>query len=399
MRLFAIVLFLLALLGLSLVSGFRPLYIVLYTMVVALVIGHLWAWFQSRGLEVTVDGLDPYPQVGQPLRLRIKVRERLGIPRVTLRAGLPEHLAPKAESIVNLLPRGSTEWMELVVNHHRGLNNIGSLNTASSDPFGLARLKRQIGTPRSIMIYPSTVPLSTSSVGYAALDQSMELSRRANDGTATAKVREYMPGDSLRHIHWPTTARLNQLMTKEFEGGGRSEEIWILLDLHAGSQVGTGLLGTEEYGITIAASLAKTLLELGEPVGLIMNGDTAHRFAPRRGPMQQREIMEALAMVVAYGKTALPEFLAQQSSWVGQGSTTVVIAPWRHELQPATFDQYYQRDITVVPIYLDATSFGRQPGQPLPSDGHSDPTDGACVIQLGDDLAYTLTGVMDRLFY
>ena len=399
MRLFAIVLFLLALLGLSLISGFRPLYAVLYTLVVALVIGHLWAWFQSRGLAVTVDGLDPYPQVGQPLRLRIKVRERLGLPRVTLRAGLAEHLAPEAESMVNLLPRGSTEWMELVVNHRRGLNNIGALNTASSDPFGLARLKRRIGRPRSILIYPNTVPLSTSAVGHAALDQSMELSRRANDGTVTAKVREYMPGDSLRHIHWPTTARLNQLMTKEFEGGGRSEEIWILLDLHAGSQVGTGPLGTEEYGITIAASLAKTLLELGEPVGMIMNGDTSHRFAPRRGPMQQREIMEALAMVVANGETALPEFLAQQSPWVGQGSTAVVIAPWQHELHTAPFDHYYQRDITVVPIYLDSASFGRQADAPLPGDGQRDPTDGACVIQLGDDLAYALTGVMDRLFY
>ena len=398
MRLVAIVLFLLALLGLSLISGFRPLYAVLYTMVVAMVIGHLWAWFQSRGLEVTVDTLDPYPQVGQPLRLRIKVRERLGIPRVTLRAGLAEHLAPEAESMVNLLPRGSTERMELVVDHHRGLNNIGALNTASSDPFGLARLKRQIGRPRSILIYPSTVPLSTSTAGYAALDQSMDLSRRADDGTATARVREYMPGDSLRHIHWPTTARLNRLMTKEFEGGGRSEEIWILLDLHAASQVGTGLLGTEEYGITIAASLAKTLLEFGEPVGLIMNGDTSYRSAPRRGPAQQREIMEALAMVVANGKTALPEFLTQQSPWVGQGSTAVVIAPWRHEVQTAAFDQYYQRDIAVVPIYLDAASFDRHPDQPSPGDGHRDTTDGACVIQLGDDLAYALTGVMDRLF-
>ena len=399
MRLLAIGLFLLALLGLSLISGFRPLYFILYTTVVAFALAYLWAWLQSRGLEVTMDCLDPHPQVGQPFRLRIKVRERIGFPRVTLRASVSEQPMPATESTLDLWPRRATTWTELLVDHHRGLNDIGSLNTGSSDPFGLVRLGRRIGEPRNILVYPSTVPLSTSPGGYAALDQSMELSRRANDGTAIAKVREYMPGDSLRHIHWPTTARLNHLMTKEFEGGGRSEEIWIMLDLHADSQVGSGPLGTEEYGITIAASLARALLELGEPVGLIAHGNTPYRLPPQRGAAHQRAILEALALVAAEGTAPLHQLLAQQSQLVGPGSTVVVIAPWRHEVLADAFDQYSQRDISVLPIYLDAASFDRHPGLPPPSDGQDDPTDGTCVIQLGDDLAYALSGVMDRLFY
>ncbi|MEZ4612148.1 MAG: DUF58 domain-containing protein [Caldilineaceae bacterium] len=48
--------------------------------------------------------------------------------------------------------------------------------------------------------------------------------------TNAAGVRDYYPGDSLNRIHWPTTARMRRLMTKEFELIPR-RDIWLYLDL------------------------------------------------------------------------------------------------------------------------------------------------------------------------
>ena len=60
------------------------------------------------------------------------------------------------------------------------------------------------------------------------------------EGSSASRVREYLPGDKLVHIHWPSTARSNQLMTKEFDATGRSEEVWLFLDLHGTSRPGQG---------------------------------------------------------------------------------------------------------------------------------------------------------------
>ena len=390
--------FLLVLLGLSLVSGFRPLYVLLYTMAIGSGLGFLWAWLQGRGLEVKAESLDAYPQVGQPLHLRITLREKIGVPRIGLRAGLSGKRFPATEAVVDLGPRGTASWTVVVEDHHRGVNSVGSLAAISSDPLGLVRLEREVGEPHSVTVYPSTVPLSPwSSVGYGAMGEREQLSRLANYGISAARVREYVPGDNLNHIHWPTTARLDQLMTKEFDGGGRNEEVWLFVDLHSGSQAGAGTQSTEEYAIIIAASLAKALLDVGEPVGLMTKGDTLYRIAPNRGPEHLKELLKALALVTATGTTPLAALVAKESRWLGQGSALVVIAPWSGQDMAGVFDDCYQRDITVVPIFTDAASFDQENAAPLEGDGRREVTDGAYLIRLGDNLKHSLSNVMEQL--
>ena len=394
----ALALLLLALLVLALPSGFRPFYVLLYAILIASGLGYLWAWVQGRGLEASVASLDPYPQFGRPLQLRITIRERLGIPRSGLRAGLSGQKVASREAVLELERRGQATWITSVEDHHRGLNDVGALTVTTSDPLGLIHLERRIGEPHSVMVYPDTVDLSRwPSIGYAPLAGGGELSRRVDEGSSASRVREYLPGDKLVHIHWPSTARSNQLMTKEFDATGRSEEVWLVLDLHGPSQAGSGSQSTEEYGVTIAASLATAILDAGEPVGLLAQGHTVTRIPPNTGSDHLLEVLEALAVARAGGRAPLQVILANEGKELRQGSTVVAIAPWRGQDLKAIVEDCYRRDILLVPIFLDALSFDDRVRPQPERDGGAQPMVGASLISMGDDLTRSLSNVMERL--
>ena len=71
MRQLALGMPILVLLGLALITGFRPLYFLLYFVALVSILAYLWAWLQTRGLEVWVESLSNRPQVGHPLQVKI----------------------------------------------------------------------------------------------------------------------------------------------------------------------------------------------------------------------------------------------------------------------------------------------------------------------------------------
>src|SRR5690606_21783269 len=95
-------------------------------------------------------------------------------------------------------------------------------------------------------------------------------------------VRDYQPGDSFNRIHWRSTARKDRMLVKEFELDPLAD-VWIFLDLsestlveRPAARIGTENLyapppnlppSTEEYGVTIAASLAQYFVEKGRALG------------------------------------------------------------------------------------------------------------------------------------
>ena len=85
-------------------------------------------------------------------------------------------------------------------------------------------------------------------------------------------VRGYQHGDSLRHIHWPTTARQNAPFVKVFQPEAASK-VWILPDLDPAAQWGEGADSTEETTILLAASLAAEMLHQKLAVGIFAGGN------------------------------------------------------------------------------------------------------------------------------
>ena len=256
------------------ITGFEPLYWIVYLAVGGVIFSYLWVWLQSRGLETSIRELSVHPQVGGTVHLAVEVKEKSGLPRLGLRSRLSGDLVRMEEDVeFNLSPKGTVTWTVSGVCRKRGLNSVGSIAMSSSDPTGLLNLRCYVGEPQEVLVYPATVELSQAVVrGQASGGELGEAGLLTGHSPAASMVRDYIAGDSLAHIHWPSTARRDQLMTKEYEGAGVNE-IWLFVDLQQSVQSGEGEDGTEEWLITIAASLAKGLMAHEHAVGLV---------APRR---------------------------------------------------------------------------------------------------------------------
>ena len=388
---------LITVLVLAMITGFQPLYWLLYVAVVGAVIGYLWAWVQSRGLETDVYTLSPHPQVGQTVQIRVTVREKAGLPRMGLRARLVGDFVNMDEDEFSLRPRGTTSWTVSGFCQRRGLNNIGSLAIMSGDPSGLANLECRVGQPQTTLVYPPTVDLSRTLVeGQVTGGELGESGPLVGHSPAAFMVRQYIPGDSMTHIHWPTTARMNELMTKEFEGAGINE-IWVFIDLQESVQVGTGENGTEEYCITIAASLIKSLILDGHAVGLMTQGDQAYRFSPAKDHNHMWSMMGALALARASGRTPLATLISEEGGNMGPGAVAMIVGPWTGPGISNLFQFLTRRGVLVVPIFLDTDSFSRPLVSLRPSDGRAEIQDSAFVVRRGDNLSSTLGIVLDRL--
>src|SRR4029078_2546936 len=103
------------------------------------------------------------------------------------------------------------------------------------DPFGLERVEQPLDAPGALLVYPRMVELDRlfSEGGTRGQDGRGLLLRRPS-GFDLHSVREYEHGDSLRKVHWRSTARRAQLMVKELEDAPRDEGALLLdADPHA----------------------------------------------------------------------------------------------------------------------------------------------------------------------
>ncbi|HJT55879.1 MAG TPA: DUF58 domain-containing protein [Ktedonobacteraceae bacterium] len=181
--------------------------------------------------------------------------------------------------------------------------------------------------------------------------------------TNATTIRDYTVGDALNRIHWRSTAHYNKLMVKEFDLDP-AMDAWIFLDLHDTVQAGEGEHSTEEYGVTIAASLAAYLLRQDLSLGMIVNAQQREFLSLDRGDRQLERVLEMLAVVEAGPGPDLKEALAVDAFHFGRNTVAIVITPstsrdWHDGLR-----HLQRRGVQVAVVGLDAASFdNRQPDE------------------------------------
>ncbi len=264
----------------------------------------------------------------------------------------------------------------------RGRFNLGPTVLTTGDPFGLFTAKRTYPAAGHLVAFPSIFPIDSFPYLPGLLQGGRVISRKALDITAHASsVREYVPGDPLKRIHWPTTARRGQLMVKEFDRDPQTE-IWLFLDLQANvhfekkhdvtinEDPEQWMLGRRpefrlppsslEYSISIAASLAHYYLAQKRAVGFASAGRAYTLLSAERGERQESKILETLAYLEADGYTSIAALTSMQAAQLPSGSGVALITPSvRKELLVAV-DELVRRHMRPAVILLMAESFGGQ---------------------------------------
>jgi uncharacterized protein (DUF58 family) len=166
-----------------------------------------------------------------------------------------------------------------------------------------------------------------------------------------------MPGDPLKRIHWPSTARHNTLISKVFDAE-ISGDLWIVLDLDTEVQAGEEAESTEEYGVILAASLAERMLRQNRAVGLVAYGAQAAYVAPARGEGQLWRVLRALARLQAGESFPLATVLTEMRAVLGQRTTVAVITPSSDPAWVEALSPLLRRGVAPTAILLDPASFG-----------------------------------------
>ena len=149
-------------------------------------------------------------------------------------------------------------------------------------------------------------------------------------------------------------------MVKEFDLDP-AMDAWIILDLHDEVQAGAGEESTEEYGVTIAATIANFLLRHDLSLGMIVNAEHREFLSLDRGERQLERVLEMLAVVHAGAGPDLKEALALEAIHFGRNTMAVIITPSTSRDWHEGVRHLQRRGVQVSVVGLDPASFDNRP--------------------------------------
>ena len=371
-----------------------------------IVLSLFWAWTGVNWLRVGRRSNARTAEVGQVIEEEFRLTNLGRVPKLWVevrdQSTLPGHYASRVVGWI-----GGKKWRGWRVKtacRERGRFELGPISVRSGDPLGIYQMERKIDLRHILLVYPLVYEFREFPLPVGYLPGGQALRRRTHMTTTNASgVREYVNGDSINRIHWGLSAKRNKLVVKEFELDPMTE-LFIALDLYEGVHFdlrevlldegmddapvltannaadatmvemvepkadarATGAPeqlyplppSTEEYAISIAASVAKHFLRQDRSVGL--GGYAKHReiITGERGERQLNKLMETLAVLKADGEMPFERMLRAELPQLSRGTTVVAISPspdlhWAEAVQQAT-----RSGLRVVAIVLEVQTFG-----------------------------------------
>lgn len=241
---------------------------------------------------------------------------------------------PGRQRLINLI---SLRWYERVTRHYRvraaqrGAWAFGPARLLSGDIFGFDVRETTPAQVDTLLVYPRVVPLSVLGLpSDRPFGEFRAMRRLAEDALRLNGARDYVSGDSMRHVHWKATARRGSLQTKTFDASA-NRPIAIFLNINTHEHAWEGYdPDLQEFAITATASLARWAWDHGQAIGLFANAVTQPgaqivRIRPSGHRDQLMLIFEALARVIPYGRWPLEESLRIEGLHLPYGTTIVVV--------------------------------------------------------------------------
>jgi uncharacterized protein (DUF58 family) len=317
----------------------------------------LQAWLSVRGLKFERVAPESV-SVGEVVTVEITVwsEHRIRRPLITIWDNLPPRLAHSDRSpsfpvapAFDVGIRTQYSFRPL----RRGKYRWSGLNAVGTDALGLVTMSREYKTNvAEFVVLPAPIAVAVDlpvAAGWGISEAESGQSRGA--GLEPRGVREYQYGDSLRHVHWRTSARAGQLLVKEFEAGSHAS-VAFLFQRAEGTEVGEGMETSLELMCGHVAYLSEQLLRLGAKVELPL----IQKQDVQRGD-RLREIYEGLALVQADVSHDLGEDLREAVRELTPGSTVFVMLAIADPSLPKAITSVAGSGVRVVPLVYDAYGF------------------------------------------
>jgi len=213
-----------------------------------------------------------------------------------------------AEFAMPSLPAGA-EYRDvfIVPTAHRGVIPIGPVRTVRADPVGLLRREVVWASTLDLFVHPRTTAIPSMSTGFIRDLEGAPTRDLTSSDIAFHALREYVPGDERRNIHWKSTAKTGSYMVRQYEQTRRSH-LMIALSLAAADYA-----TAEEFELAVSAagSLGVRAIRDARDVSVVASERTpdfakrAVRAVRRLSTLGRARLLDDLARV-ELAQTALP---------------------------------------------------------------------------------------------
>jgi uncharacterized protein (DUF58 family) len=358
-------------------------YRIAYVVGFLIVASFFWAFFSIKGIQVNRLSRVNRQQVGQLFDEAIEVENQYHLLRIWLEVRDKTPLPGSSGSrVLSWIPGKSIRsYSVYTLLIQRGNFSLGPTIISSSDPFGLFIFKKIIPGEKTLLVLPFSVDINSFPFPSGSLPGGRALRRRSLDVTPhAAGIREYVYGDPLKRIHWPTTARRDKLMVKEFDQDPQAE-VWVFLDSclngHIQSKAPSDLPkpgmrwfwwsqreefrlfpSTYEYSVSAAASIVKYFIRLGQSVGFVSVGQLYVNLPAERGERQLGKVLETLAFLNSDGQLPLQGLVESQVGYLPRGSVVILVTPSVRDDVILAVDGLVLREMRPIVVVIDPHSFG-----------------------------------------
>lgn len=203
----------------------------------------------------------------------------------------------------------------------RGQYDLGGAALTAGDIMGISRYSiEQTESPR-ILVFPRL--LEPEQIPPVLSQQMGELSRRRQlmeDPFLVCGIRAYQPGDPIRDIHWPATARMGEAQLRLHDYSARTRLLVVLNvqgeDMQWQDRLDEKLADRLEYGISLAATVCIRALESGLSAGFAANtsADDSRNttlLLPSDGTAASETLLSTLARLKTTRHQHFPLFLKE----------------------------------------------------------------------------------------
>ena len=233
----------------------------------------------------------------------------------------------------------------------RGVVEVGPLTLTARDPFGMSRrsfpavgVARLVVYPRIDAIAPLRRTLGTRTL--AGADRGASHADRGDDFHA---LRPYVVGDDLRRVHWPSTARHDQLMVRQ-DRHPRQGRLTVVLDVDAATMHPEAL----DEAVSVAASVLSANRRRGDLVRLVTGDATDSGYL--REAARLDAVLEYLAVVQPRRGATFLRAIEQVLAEDGECAVVTVTGPL-DELARRALDRLRPVVTTLTSVEIDPSAW------------------------------------------
>src|SRR5437764_5293737 len=260
----------------------RAMYPVAVGLMAAPLLAWLWVRLTARPTQLRRRSGRRELVEGGSVVVQLEIRAEGGV--LPARATLLETVGDLGQREVSMRQHGhSLRGIYAIDPAPRGRYTLEAAELRIDDPLGLAESRTELARTDTLLVYPRVYELDglfTDGGGAGGGEGRVLLHRTA--GYDLHSIRDFQQGESLRRVHWRSTAKRRKLMVKELTEMPRDESA-VLLDCDRSATAGPPGASSFDAQVRCAASLLNSLVESGQRCSLVLHGLTRRRIRIHAG--------------------------------------------------------------------------------------------------------------------